>query len=75
MLADQLEARLKPKGPAVVLKAQHQCMVWRGVRETGTIMTTSIMRGAVRDSKAVRSDLWHRSRTRHGIPIDEDIRP
>lgn len=56
MLADELEGRLKPKGLAVVLKAQHQCMVWRGVRETGTIMTTSIMRGAFRDSKAMRSE-------------------
>lgn len=56
MLADELEARLKPKGLAVVLKAQHQCMVWRGVRETGTIMTTSIMRGAFGDSKALRRE-------------------
>lgn len=56
MLADELEGRLKPKGLAVVLKAQHQCMVWRGVRETQTIMTTSIMRGAFRDSKAMRSE-------------------
>lgn len=46
MLADELEGRLKPKELAVVLKAQHQCMAWRGVREAGTIMTTSIMRGA-----------------------------
>lgn len=76
MLADELEGRLKPKGLAVVLKAQHQCMAWRGVREAGTIMTTSIMRGAFRDSKAMRSEFMaRRSRTERGIPIDEDIRP
>lgn len=56
MLADEREGRLKPKGVAIVLKAQHQCMIWRGVWETGTIMTTSIMRGAFRDSKAMRSE-------------------
>lgn len=75
MLADELEGRLKPKGLAIVLKAQHQCMVWRGVREAGTIMTTSIMRGAFRDSKEMRSEFMAQIKDRRGIPIDEDIRP
>lgn len=75
MLADELEARLKPKGLAVVLKAQHQCMVWRGVCETGTIMTTTSCAGPSATARQCVANLWRRSRTRRGVPIDEDIRP
>ncbi|UPK34386.1 GTP cyclohydrolase I [Bradyrhizobium sp. 186] len=56
MLADELERRIKPKGLAVIVKARHQCMIWRGVRETETTMVTSIMRGGFRDSKMLRSE-------------------
>ncbi|RXG88702.1 GTP cyclohydrolase I [Bradyrhizobium zhanjiangense] len=45
-----------PKGLAVIVRAQHQCMIWRGVRETDTIMITSIMRGAFRDDRTLRSE-------------------
>ncbi|WP_245509226.1 GTP cyclohydrolase I [Bradyrhizobium zhanjiangense] len=56
MLADELERRILPKGLAVIVRAQHQCMIWRGVRETDTIMITSIMRGAFRDDRTLRSE-------------------
>jgi GTP cyclohydrolase I len=45
MLADALEEKLKPKALAVVLKASHHCMTWRGVEDNDTLMTTSVMRG------------------------------
>ena len=45
MLADKLEELIKPKGLAIVMDAQHQCMTWRGVKESNTTMTTSVMRG------------------------------
>ncbi|WP_084299251.1 GTP cyclohydrolase I [Bradyrhizobium sp. WSM1743] len=56
MLADELERRIQPKGLAVIVRAQHQCMIWRGVRETDTIMITNIMRGAFRDDRTLRSE-------------------
>lgn len=56
MLADELERRIIPKGLAVIVRAQHQCMIWRGVRETETIMITSIMRGAFRDDRTLRAE-------------------
>lgn len=56
ILADELERRIKPKGLAVIVKVRHQCMIWRGVRETETTMVTSIMRGGFRDSKMLRSE-------------------
>ena len=56
MLADELEKRIKPKGLALVMDAQHQCMIWRGVKETNTTMTTSIMRGVFRDKPEARAE-------------------
>jgi GTP cyclohydrolase IA len=56
MLADELEKRIKPRGLALVMDAQHQCMIWRGVKETKTVMTTSIMRGVFRDKPEVRAE-------------------
>lgn len=48
-IANMLDDNLKPKGTAVVLKAEHLCMTIRGVQSPGTITTTSVMRGAFAD--------------------------
>ena len=56
MLADELQKRINPKGLALVMDAQHQCMTWRGVKETSTTMTTSIMRGVFRDIPEARAE-------------------
>lgn len=56
MLADEIETRIKPKGLALIMEATHQCMTWRGVKESGTVMTTSIMRGAFRDKPEARAE-------------------
>ena len=58
MLADALEQRIAPRGLALVLKAKHHCMTWRGVQETDTEMTTSIMRGAFRQEAALRAEFF-----------------
>jgi GTP cyclohydrolase I len=44
-LADMLEMTLKPDGIAIVLKADHLCTQWRGVKDNSH-MTNSVMRGA-----------------------------
>ena len=56
MLADALYEIIKPKGLALVMDSQHQCMTWRGVKETETVMTTSIMRGVFREKPEARSE-------------------
>jgi GTP cyclohydrolase I len=48
-IADFLEKRLRPRGMAVVLKAEHLCMAMRGVEQPGVITTTSAMRGVFSD--------------------------
>jgi GTP cyclohydrolase I len=44
-LADMLEEALRPDGIAIVLKADHLCTQWRGVKDNSH-MTNSVMRGA-----------------------------
>lgn len=57
MLADLFETLIQPKGLAVVIKATHMCMTHRGVREhPDAIMTTSVMRGVLRDKPEARAE-------------------
>lgn len=44
-IADALEDILKPTGIAIVLKAEHMCMKWRGVQEHDCSMANSCVRG------------------------------
>ncbi len=46
MLANELQERVRPDGLAIVMEADHFCMHWRGVKDTDTAMTNSVMRGA-----------------------------
>jgi GTP cyclohydrolase I len=46
MLANELQSRVKPDGLAIVMEADHFCMQWRGVKDTDSTMTNSVMRGA-----------------------------
>jgi len=46
MLADELQERVKPDGLAIVMEADHFCMHWRGVKDSESMMTSSVMRGA-----------------------------
>jgi GTP cyclohydrolase I len=56
-LADIIESKAKPKGLAVLVKATHMCMTWRGVRESmDATMTTSVLRGALRDKPEARAE-------------------
>lgn len=59
-IADYLEEQLQPKGLAVVIRAQHTCMTWRGVKEhSDAAMTTSVMRGVFRDKPEARAEFLH----------------
>ena len=54
-LADILESQLNPEGIAVVMKADHYCMHWRGVKDQSA-MTSSVMRGVFLRSDALRKE-------------------
>ncbi|MFK7864079.1 MAG: GTP cyclohydrolase I FolE [Pseudohongiellaceae bacterium] len=44
------------KGAAVIVEAQHMCMMMRGVEKQGSTMTTSCMLGAFRNSYKTRNE-------------------
>lgn len=56
MLADELEQRIQPDGLAVVMQASHFCMHWRGVKDDGSLMRNSVMRGVFLRDAALRQE-------------------
>lgn len=57
-LADEIEGLIQPLGLGVVVKARHLCMTSRGVREPAAEMTTSVMRGILREDARARSEFF-----------------
>jgi GTP cyclohydrolase I len=45
---------LDPRGVAVIIESEHECMTTRGVHKSGVTMVTSQMLGAFRDSETRR---------------------
>lgn len=48
-IADTIEKVLKPKGVAVLIDAQHQCMTTRGIHKINTSTITKSMKGEFKD--------------------------
>ena len=55
-IAKCIQEVLQPKGVAVVIEAEHQCMTTRGVHKPGVSMVTSRMLGAFRDNPDTRRE-------------------
>ena len=55
-IANTIQKVLEPKGVAVVIEAQHQCMTTRGVHKPGVTMVTSTMLGAFRKAPLTRRE-------------------
>lgn len=55
-IANCIDEVLRPKGVAVVIEAEHQCMTTRGVHKPGVVMVTSRMLGAFRESSDTRRE-------------------
>ena len=55
-IAAELQRVLKPKGVAVMIEAQHQCMCSRGVRRLEGKMVTSCLLGAFKENLASRTE-------------------
>ncbi|WP_217807914.1 GTP cyclohydrolase I FolE [Oceanibacterium hippocampi] len=56
-IAQTIQEALTPRGVAVVLESEHQCMSTRGVHKDGVSMVTSCMLGAFRDDPTTRREL------------------
>ncbi len=54
-IAQCINEALAPRGIAVVVQAQHECLTTRGVHKKSVQMVTSEMLGAFRDDESIRS--------------------
>lgn len=57
-IADAIMDGLQPQGVAVVCRAEHLCMVMRGVKKPGTNIVTSAIRGLFRHRAASRAEFF-----------------
>ena len=55
-IADAISAITGCKGCAVVVEAQHMCMVMRGVQKQNSVMKTSSMAGIFRNNASTRAE-------------------
>lgn len=51
-IADAIETALAPRGVAVLIEAEHQCISTRGIHKTGVGCVTQAMTGVFRDDPA-----------------------
>jgi GTP cyclohydrolase I len=55
-IADALAQVTDAAGVAVVIEAKHMCMMMRGVEKQNSVMSTSVMLGAFRESYNTRQE-------------------
>lgn len=48
-IADSIQAALNPRGVAVMIEAEHMCMVMRGIRKAGSTTLTTTFTGLFKD--------------------------
>jgi GTP cyclohydrolase I len=58
ILADEIERLCEPQGLGIIVKAQHYCMKWRGVREPQTSMVNSVVRGDFRHDPSLKQEFF-----------------
>ena len=58
ILADEIERLCAPQGLGIIIKAQHYCMKWRGVKEPQTSMVNSVVRGDFRYDPSLKQEFF-----------------
>lgn len=64
-IANCLMDTIGAAGVGVIIEAQHLCMMMRGVEKQNSVMTTSIMLGALRDNAKSRAEFLSLTTTGH----------
>ncbi len=57
-IADAITDGINPDGVAVVVQAEHLCMVMRGIKKPGSALITSALRGIFRSKAETRSEFF-----------------
>jgi len=55
-IAEAVQEVTNANGVAVIIESKHMCMMMRGVQKQNSVMNTSVMLGAFRQSQATRSE-------------------
>ncbi len=55
-IADTILQALQPDGVAVIIQAEHLCMIMRGIKKPGSYVITSATRGLFRTKAATRAE-------------------
>jgi GTP cyclohydrolase I len=55
-IAETINEKIHPRGVAVVIEAQHLCMIMRGVEKQNSVAVTSAMIGAFKDDQNTRNE-------------------
>ena len=55
-IAETINEKIQPRGVAVVVEAQHLCMIMRGVEKQHSVAVTSSMLGAFKDNQNTRNE-------------------
>jgi GTP cyclohydrolase I len=63
-VAETINEKIHPKGVAVVIEAQHLCMIMRGVEKQNSIAVTSSMLGAFKDDQNTRGEFLNLVQTK-----------
>ncbi len=57
-IADAIVEGIQPAGVAVVVQAEHMCMVMRGIKKPGSNVITSAIRGSFHSNPASRAEFF-----------------
>ena len=55
-IAETISDKIKPRGVAVVIEAQHLCMIMRGVEKQNSVAVTSSMLGVFKENQNTRNE-------------------
>ena len=62
-IAETINEKIHPRGVAVVIEAQHLCMIMRGVEKQNSHAVTSSMLGAFKENQDTRNEFLNLVRT------------
>jgi len=57
-IADAIVDGIKPDGVAIVIQAEHLCMIMRGIKKPGSTIVSSAVRGTFRSKSKTRAEFF-----------------
>ncbi|MBI3040778.1 MAG: GTP cyclohydrolase I FolE [Chloroflexi bacterium] len=57
-IADAIVTAMRPQGVAVVIQAEHLCMIMRGIKKPGSTIVSSVVRGIFQSKSKTRAEFF-----------------